>query len=102
MGRFNDMYQATQVHSRNSAAELARQVAYYGLGFCEPSYQGHFRTLRNFLLKGPPWERDLLLMKQLLDSTPQEVFRPGTHVENDEFILIIRIKYLNKVHVSLS
>ena len=74
-------------------------MGYCGLGFCEPSYQGHYRTLRNALLKGILWERDLLLIKQLLDSTPREVFEPGTDWENDEFILIVRMKHLKKVIV---
>ena len=99
MGRFNDRYQATQVHSRNSAAELTRQVGYCGLVFCEPSYQVHYMTLRNALLKGIPWERGLLLIKQLLDTTPQEVFKPGTDWENDEFILVVMMKHLKKVPV---
>ena len=99
VGRFNDRYLATQVHSRNSAAELSRQVGYCGLGYHEPSYHGHYRTLKNALLKGIPWERDLMLIKQLLDSTPQEVFKPSTNWENDEFILVVRMKHLKKVPV---
>ena len=58
VGRFNDRYQATQVHSRTSAAEVARHVGYCGLGYCEPSYRGHYKALRNHLVKAVPWERD--------------------------------------------
>ena len=40
-----------------------------------------------------------MLIKQLLDSTPQEVFKPSTNWENDEFILVVRMKHLKKVPV---
>ena len=99
VGRFNDRYQATQVHSRTNAAELARHVGYFGLGYCEPSYQGHDRTLRSLLVTALTWERDLLLMTQLLDSTPQEVFTRGTDVQNDEYIRVIKWPHLGKQNI---
>ena len=99
MGRFNDMYQTTQVHSRTSTAEVDRHVGHCGLGYCEPSYQGHDRTLRSLLVTALTWERDLLLMTQLLDSTPQEVFTRGTDVQNDEYIRVIKWPHLGKQNI---
>ena len=97
VGRFNDRYPATQVHSRTSAAEVARLVGYFGPGYCEPSYQGHNKTLRKHLVKALPWERDFLLMKQLLESTPHVVFTPGTDVHNAEYVRVIMWPHLKKV-----
>ena len=97
VGRSNDRYQATQVHSRTSTAEVAGHLGYCGLGYCEPSYLGHYKTLRNHLVKAVPWERDKLLMKQLLESTPHVVFTPGTDVHNDEYVRFIKWPRLKKV-----
>ena len=36
-------------------------------------------------------------MKRLLDSTPHEVFTPGTDVANDEYIRVIKWPHLKKL-----
>ena len=72
-------------------------MGYCGLGYCEPSYLGHYKTLRSLLVRALPWERDLLLMKQLLDSLPHEVFTPGTDVQNDDHVHVNKRPHLLRV-----
>lgn len=77
--------------SRNSAAELPRQLGHWGLGHQEASYQSHCKTARDNLIalqSGLPRHRDVLLPKQLLSCTPQAVHLPGTTNHSDDMKIL--------------
>ena len=56
------------------------QVGDCGLGYYEPNYQGHCRTVKDLLMKGLPWVQDLFLTQQVLSSTSQAVYTHGLPV----------------------